>query len=174
MSGSPRAALLAYAQPLQGARLLVTPSRLQYSAEETGSMEILRFVNAPGAELKRRDQTSNAQLPSVYLRVDQYISTLLVSVEHEPRHYRVTTLGYEYAILDQQQREIISFHWHPGRRSHEHDSHAHIGSAVIDSNAASLGKTFSRFHIPTGQVSLVRIVRMLLTEFQAVPNRRDW
>lgn len=174
MSSSPRDALRDYAQPLQAALHCVTSVILQYSADEPGAREILRVVTPPGAELRRRDQASGAHLASVYLRIDHHISTLLDSARDEPRRYRIATLGYNYAVLDQQYREILSFHWHPGQRSHEYEPHLHVGSAVIDADVPEFGKTFSRMHIPTGQVSLARVVRMLLTDFQVMPNRQDW
>lgn len=82
--------------------------------------------------------------------------------------------GYSYAVRDHRQREILAFHWHPDRRSHEQDPHIHIGSGIVDSSAGDLGKVFSRFHIPTGHMVLARVVRMLITEFSVVPNRQDW
>lgn len=99
-----------YAQPLQAALHCVTPAGLQYSAEEAGVREVLRVVDVSGIELKRRNRQSSMQFTSVYLRIDHHISTLLTSAEGEPRRYRIVTLGYNYAILDQQRREVLSFH----------------------------------------------------------------
>jgi hypothetical protein len=114
------------------------------------------------------------QLPPVYFRIDQHITTLLASAPKEPRQYRIATLGYNYAILNQRFREILSFHWHPEQRSPEHEPHLHVGSAIIDVDAADFGKGFSGMHIPTGKIALAQVVRMLLTEFNVVPNRQDW
>jgi hypothetical protein len=84
------------------------------------------------------------------------------------------TVSYQYVISDQQQRELLAFHWHPEGVSAERDPHVHIGSGIIDSGAGDLGKVFSNFHVPTGHVPLGRVVRMLVTEFDVVPNRQDW
>jgi hypothetical protein len=62
----------------------------------------------------------------------------------------------------------------PDRPSHEHEPHVHIGSAIIDVGSSDIGKTFSRFHIPTGHISIAQVVRLLLTDFNVVPNRQDW
>ena len=45
---------------------------------------------------------------------------------------------------------------------------------IVDPDASDFGKPFSRFHIPTGQMALARVVRMLITEFNVIPNRQDW
>ena len=135
---------------------------------------MLRLASATGVRLRRFDNTSGKPLPAIHFRVDHHISTMLTSTEGEVRRYRVVMLGYRYGILDQQQREIIAFHWHPNRRSQEQDSHLHVDSAIVNPDASDFSRSFSRFHIPTGHVPLARVVRMLITEFDVEPNRQDW
>ena len=135
---------------------------------------MLRLASATGVRLRRFDSFNGLPLPAIHFRVDHHVSTMLMSTDGDVRRYQVILRGYRYGILDQQQREIVTFHWHPGRRSHEHDPHLHVGSVIVDPDASSFGKPFSRFHIPTGQMALARVVRMLITEFNVVPNRQDW
>lgn len=97
-----------------------------------------------------------------------------MSSPSEPRDYLVITDGYSYVIRDREQREILAFHWHPGQRSAVNAPHLHVGSAILDSQSGDLGKAFSRFHIPTGHISIAQVVRLLATEFNVVPNRQDW
>ena len=137
-------------------------------------VEMLRFPSDIGAELRRRNPSSNQRLDPIYLLIHQHYGIVVTSQENEPRSYRIVTGGYSYVIQSNQHREIIAFHWHPRQRSHEHDPHVHIGSAVIDADSSDIGKTFSRFHIPTGHISIAQVVRLLLTDFNVVPNRQDW
>jgi len=174
MSGSPGGAVQEFAQPLQAALLCVTPARFQFLSNEDGTVEMLRLANATGVRLRRLDSTSGQLLPAINFRVDHHISTMLTSTGGDVRRYRVVMIGYRYGILDQQQREIIAFHWHPGRRSHVHDPHLHVGSAIANPDSSDFGRSFSRLHIPTGQMELARVVRMLITEFDVIPNRQDW
>lgn len=175
MSGrNPREALQRYVQPLQAALHCVTPARLQSTPSDLNVIELLKFPDSRGAELRRRDSINGERLDVVYLVIHQHFGIEVTAGVNQPRTYRVVTNGYEYMILNRQQREVLAFHWHPGQRSHEHDPHVHIGSAVVDSGSSDIGKTFSRFHIPTGHISIAQVVRLLLTDFGVVPNRQDW
>jgi hypothetical protein len=174
MSASPGGALQEFAQPLQAALLCVTPARLQLLSDAEGAVEMLRLASATGVRLRRFDSSDGLPLSAIYFRADHHISTMLTSTDGDTRRYQVILRGYRYGILDQHQREIIAFHWHPGRRSYEHDPHLHVGSVIVDPDASDFGKPFSRFHIPTGKMALARVVRMLITEFNVVPNRQDW
>lgn len=120
------------------------------------------------------DPNAGQRFTSVNLSIAHRYRVVLESDDESSGTYRVIPVGYAYTISNHQHREIIVFHWHPGQRSHEHDPHIHIGSVVIDSDSIDTGKTFSRFHIPTGHVSIVQIVRLLLTDFNVVPNRQNW
>lgn len=170
---NPRDALDQYAQPLQAALHCVTPAKLQRGVAELDTVELLTFLDTPSVELKRQESVSGQRLESVYLLVHQRYGVATVP-GGDPRQYRVITQGYNYVIRNRRQREIVAFHWHPGERSHEHDPHVHIGSVVIDANSSDMGKAFSRFHIPTGHISVAQVVRLLLTDFNVVPNRQDW
>jgi hypothetical protein len=135
---------------------------------------MLRFPDSRGAELRRRDPVNGERRDPVYLVIHQHFGIEVKTAVSQPRTYKAMTTGYEYMILNRQQREIVVFHWHPGQRSHEHSPHVHLGSAVVDVNSSDIGKTFSRFRIPTGHVSVAQVVRLLLTDFNVVPNRQDW
>ena len=170
-AGNPRTAVEQFAQLHQAALHCVTAAKLQRGTSETETIGVLTFLGVQFAELRRRGD-DDQRLEPITLGVDVHYQ---VFAEHyDPRQYRVVTVGYRYAISTAQQREIIAFHWHPARRSHEQNPHLHVGSAVVDVSRSDFGRTFSRFHIPTGHMPLSRVVRMLITEFDVVPNRQDW
>ncbi len=175
MSGSNlREALARYATPLQTALHCVTAARLRHSAGDADATSVLLFPSELGVELRRMDSTSGNALEPIWLKVQEHLDIMTASTADAPRTFRPVASGYRYTIEDRNHREVLTFHWHPGQRSHEQDPLLHVGSGVIDSGAGDLGKTFSSLHIPTERVALARIVRMLITEFQVVPNRQDW
>jgi len=85
-----------------------------------------------------------------------------------PGNLRVTSAGYYYQIRDQRERELIAFHWHPGRRDQPDFPHLHIG---VTTGTVSIVR---KHHVPTGRVSLEAIVRFLITELDVRPLRNDW
>lgn len=161
-----------YAQLLQAALHCVTPAKLRRGISDHTGIEMLTLFEAPTVELRRRDSDTGERFEPVSLLVHHHYR--VITEDSDPRQYRVVTAGYSYAIRNQQQREILTFHWHPGRRSHEQEPRLHVGSAILDSSASDIGKGFSSFHIPTGYILLARVVQLLLTEFQVIPNRQDW
>lgn len=163
-----------YAQPIQVALHCVTPAKLKRGAARPEITQLLTTADEPTIELKRRNPESSQRLDSVYLFVSQYYRIIPVAQAGVSRSYRVSTVGYSYEIRNSLQQEIVAFHWHPGQRSHEDEPHIHVGSAILDSKSSDLGKVFSTFHIPTGPISLAQVVRLLLRDFNVVPNRRDW
>lgn len=175
MSGSNlREALAQYAAPLQTALHCVTAARLRHSAGNVDAASVLLFPSELGVELRRRDSTSGRVLEPVWFKVQDHLDIMTVSTADAPRTFQAVASGYRYTIDDSSHKEILTFHWHPGQRSHEHEPHLHVGSGVINAGAGDLGKTFSSLHIPTEHVALARVVRMLITEFQVMPNRQDW
>lgn len=170
-AANPRIAVDQYAQLHQAALHCVTAAKLQRGTSDIETVGVLTFLGVQFVELRRR-QDDGQRLEPITLGVDVHYQVF--AEHHDPRQYRVVTVGYRYAISTAQQREIIAFHWHPGRRSHEQGPHLHVGSAIVNPDALDFGRSISRYHIPTGHMTLARIVRMMITEFQVVPNRQDW
>lgn len=82
--------------------------------------------------------------------------------------WRAITTGYEYMFVDQLEREILTFHWHPRQRSHVTWPHLHIGCAVLERSF------ISNAHIPTGRVALEQVLRLAIEDFRVEPKRTDW
>jgi hypothetical protein len=162
--------LNAYVQPVQVALHCVTPAKLWRAPTASDGPRILTFENPPRIELRRRRADSGHRLDPVHLYV--LIGYRIITSSSSQR--RVVTVSYQYVISDQQQRELLAFHWHPEGISVERDPHVHIGPGIVNAGAGDLGKVFSNIHIPTGHVPLARVVRMLITEFGVEPNRQDW
>ncbi len=91
--------------------------------------------------------------------------------EHEGLQgpWRADTTGYYYSILDGEGREVIAYHWHPGRRSPINFPHLHLGSGSGVSR-----NELQKAHIPTGRVELEDVLAMAIREFGVRPRRDDW
>jgi hypothetical protein len=68
--------------------------------------------------------------------------------------------AYEYRLSDQDNREILSYHWHPDGLSHVQSPHLHLGPAAEAGRAALLTTP-----LPTGPVSLRYVLRLAVESF---------
>jgi len=91
--------------------------------------------------------------------------------------WRVSTMQYEYRILDHTERELLVYHWQPGTDNSGPDHpHIHISGTLQGMRSATerLEIPLDKLHIPTGRVSIEAVIRMLITEFGVRPLREDW
>ena len=88
-------------------------------------------------------------------------------VADERTRWRVKTAGYLYDLLDQEQRSVIAYHWHPTGLSLVRYPHLHVG-------AATASVDLSKAHLPTGHVSFIAVVRLAIAELGVEPLRPDW
>jgi hypothetical protein len=79
------------------------------------------------------------------------------------------TAAYEYRLSDQDDREILAYHWHPDGQSHIQTPHLHLGPAAEVGRASLLAA-----HLPTSSVSLHHVLRLAVESFGVAPVRRDW
>jgi hypothetical protein len=91
------------------------------------------------------------------------------SYPDEPDPWLVQIMAYQYTLLDQDQREILTFHLHPEGLSHVTTPHVHLGPG-----AGQLRPELTRAHVPTGPVTLAAVVRLAIVEFSVGPLRSDW
>lgn len=94
-----------------------------------------------------------------------------------PSRWQVTTVMYEYRLLDRYERELLVYHWQPGPDflgpSHPH---LHVSASLAAQVDAATRREIAldKVHLPTGQVSIAAYVRSLITEFGIAPLRDDW
>ena len=91
--------------------------------------------------------------------------------------FSVRSVGYFYEVRDRQEREVLSYHWHPVGRSPIIHPHLHLSGrlAPLDTGPRDAPIAFGEMHLPTGgPVTLTDIVRLLITEFGVPPRRADW
>jgi hypothetical protein len=92
------------------------------------------------------------------------------------RRANLTPAGYAMSILDAEGREIIAYHWHPESISPIDFPHIHLTSRVSAFDVPKSGRPIAlgEMHISTGFVTLARVVRMLIEEFDVGSLRGDW
>ena len=101
------------------------------------------------------------------LRLEQYYR-IGESVPPGTR-WHVDVVGYDYAVYGSDEREILLYHWHPYGQSPFATPHLHFGPG------AQIGHREVRdAHLPTGQVSLSSLLRLLIDEMGVQPRRQDW
>jgi hypothetical protein len=108
----------------------------------------------------------------------------LVDAGGAARRWRAATTGYDFALYDDEQKEILAFHWHPGSRSRVSAPHAHIGPGAVNQadlaraglppGSVALRDDLGKAHLPTGPISLVQVVRLAIEDFSARPLLGNW
>ena len=101
------------------------------------------------------------------LRLEQYYR---IAESPSPRtSWQVEIVGYDYAVYDSDEREILLYHWHPRGGSPVATPHLHLG------NGAQVGRREVRdAHLPTGHVPLSDMLRLLIEDMAVHPRRQDW
>ena len=82
--------------------------------------------------------------------------------------WQIQVSSYFYELLDSDGREVLAYHWHPRGNSPVATPHLHL------EQGAQVGRTVVRdAHLPTGDVSLEAILRVLIVEMGVRPLRPD-
>ena len=83
--------------------------------------------------------------------------------------WQVVVRSFSYEIHDSDGREVLLYHWHPRGSSPIETPHLHL------EQGAEVGRAEVRdAHLPTGEVSLNAILRVLIEEMGVQPRRPDW
>ena len=83
--------------------------------------------------------------------------------------WQIEVSSYFYELLDSDGREVLAYHWHPRGNSPVATPHLHL------EQGAQVGRPEVRdAHLPTGDVSLNAILRVLIEEMGVQPRRPDW
>lgn len=93
----------------------------------------------------------------------------VVRGEDDRSLWKVAPIAYSHRLETADEREIVSYHWHPGEESRIVHPHMHLG-AGIGADLGMLDKT----HIPTGEIRLEDLIRFAIQELGAEPQREEW
>ena len=129
------------------------------------------LARTPGAASDERGLLLNRSRPVPLsglqsLRLDIEVRYVVRPVG-KARDWEAHLAGYIYAIQGPDEEDLLAYHWHPASISRVTWPHLHV--ARITHELVS-----GRTHLPTGQVQLEDMVRLLIEEFSVQPRRRDW
>ena len=122
-----------------------------------------QYLRLPGAS-----PVPLAGIHDLMLNVQPYFRVLTHETQGAPHHVEIT--GYRYIIYDGERKEILTYHWHPGRRSFHQAPHLHLGAGA----GMSFKALETKPHLPTGHVTLGEIIRFLINDLSVQPLRTDW
>jgi hypothetical protein len=94
--------------------------------------------------------------------------------------WTVRTVGYSYDVLDADERELITFHWHPQGPSDVRTPHLHVSGVPPillpkrPSGHDAPPHDLRRAHIPTGIVGLDQLLFMLIRDLGVEPRDPRW
>lgn len=140
--------------PLRRSLSCVTSAQLYVPSKKPGELEALAMSEDP-LRLRCSGQPNISHASLV-------IGHQFRVVPDEDLGWHVSTRQYEYYIQDDEERELIAWHWHP--ESKITYPHLHVPA----------GQIHHKMHIPTGRVSIEAVIRLLITEFGVPPIRHDW
>ena len=83
--------------------------------------------------------------------------------------WAVRIVAYSYTLSDSEQREILSYHWHPLGNSRISRPHLHLEQGALVSRP-----DIRDSHLPTGPLSINDFLRFLIEELSVEPDRLDW
>jgi hypothetical protein len=146
----------AFLAPLRRGLSCITDAQLYAAAKSPGEVEALTLSDDP-LRLRCGDMAAVAH---VNLRIGHRYR--LVSDEDG---WHVSTVAYEYYLLEDGGNELVAWHWHPESR---------VTSPHIHAPADPVHR---RMHIPSGRISIESVLRMLVTDFGVQPmpaHVGDW
>jgi hypothetical protein len=150
-------------------RLFVLPEG--YS--QPGEISVVAF--GPEGDPVRLSAKSGGQ-SGLMLDVRHWYTVVAAETPDAEPGWRVTTLGYEYRVLDRREREILAYHWDPRTNRGPRYPHLHVSAeATVYRDAETLERLhLDRRHMPTGRVALESVVRLLIAEFGIAYRFRNW
>ncbi len=83
--------------------------------------------------------------------------------------WKVRISAYAYQLVNREEMEVISYHWHPSGRSAVTWPHLHLGPAGVGRHAM-----LATAHLPSGLVALEEVIRMAVTDLGVEARRPDW
>lgn len=153
---TPDRAREAFFTPLRLGLSCITNAQLFAANKAAGDVEALTLSDDP-LRLRCGDMAAVAH---VSLRIGHRYRLV-----QDDDGWHVSTVAYEYYLLDDNQHELVAWHWHPNSRVKS--PHVHAPADPVH----------RRMHIPSGRISIESVLRMLITDFgvQPMPDHSgDW
>lgn len=120
----------------------------------------------PTGELRVRAPVLGSPLS---LRIEYRFAVVSSGGQASGWDWHTRAVSYMYAISGADAREILAYHWHPAGRGGVRDPHLHLGAGT-----GPLPYRLREAHLPTGPVTPVAVVALLIEHFGVRPRRADW
>jgi hypothetical protein len=148
-------------RPLRRAISCVTQTIFTYPAIHPRRSELVDVLLGSGEPVRLRGPDR------IHLRLRMRVRLSQLGPPRGP--WEAETAAYEYRLSDEDDREILAYHWHPDGQSHVTTPHLHLGPGAEVGRAALLTA-----HLPTGPVSIHEVLRLAIESLGTEPSRRDW
>jgi hypothetical protein len=113
----------------------------------------------------------------VQLAVTEYYRVVPLPPDAGRSLYQIRLTYYAYTIRDRDERELLTYHWHPEGVSDVTAPHLHIPRVApipLPRTDPARSVALGEMHLPTNHVLLEDIVELLIREFAIAPLRPDW
>jgi hypothetical protein len=152
---TPAAAREAYLGPLQKALACISHAVFIHNAFEASLGEEY-FITLPGGDPVRLACSRGGHYR---IRVEQRFHIIHMPGDRQLGPYKIRTRKYEYSLDDDDEREIVAFHWHPREQGFD-EPHLHVSAG-----AGALLENFHRAYLPTGRITFEDFVRFTIRDF---------
>jgi hypothetical protein len=160
MAGNtPATAVTNFLDPIQKAVACVTTDVIRPSGYKMGQVYVLTFPTGP-ATLKG---------VKIKLRLTHHFEVVEAKEDVDRGPFKVSSLGYDYAIEDGTGGEVLAYHWHPNQSSDITAPHLHLEPGAQVGNA-----DVAKAHLPTGRVSIEDAIELVVRDFHAKPLKQKW
>jgi hypothetical protein len=139
----------AFPGPLRTGLSCITNAQLFAANKAAGEVEALTLSEDP-LRLRCGDM---AAIAHVSLRIGHRYRLV-----QDGDGWHVSTVAYEYYLFDDDEHELVAWHWHPEPRVRF--PHVHAPADPVH----------RRMHIPSGRISIESVLRMLITDFGVEPR----
>lgn len=153
--------------------------RLRRAASVVSAQPLMVFPDGPRSYVARFARPARLRAFGALhgSSLSAFVSLASILAARESSGYGVVTRSYLFTMHDRNEREVLAWHWQPGLVYAGPDHpHLHVSAAVgfPDGRGHRTLVDLDKLHLPTGPVSLVAIVRMLVEEFGVQPVVTDW
>jgi hypothetical protein len=149
---SPHEALDNFLSPIQRAISCVSKDVVRHA----GDYEL----NTPCAIQVGKQGTIKLKGGKLYLTVQ--LNYEIINDPDEQGGYKINTTAYSYSIRDRHENEILRYDWHPHIEQIPYP-HVHMEDS-----------TLKKHHLPTSRIALEQVLRLIITQFDVKPKRKDW
>ena len=154
MGKTPYQAVRNFLEPLNRALSCVTKAVLVASGSDPSNQRHAVVLN-------NGNPVSLRSNPLLLLTVLMHYKVVQAQGQLGP--WKVSTVGYIYAIQDKQGHESFAYHWHPTSTPQYDYPHLHVHSGIL-----------AKIHLPTRRISLEEMLRLVITQLNVKPLKKEW